>query len=184
VKYLLIDVPIVLTQELRPGALCLALTPAPGVFVASSRFLLVVTLGKGVTDLPQEGEVWDVSLGWHFRPEETWSEELHTPYVLPENVGKSHSKITFRQRIGTLSQGKWFETLLSTVMHSAPRFDRPGGFRGSAGSIEALQYERGVRVGTLTLTKAAADKLKAKVGRPARHRQQMEYLSKLILDDQ
>src|SRR3990172_5087517 len=96
--YLLIDVPIKITEEAEPNTLCLTTTPASHIFVASSRFLLVVSLGKGVTDIPRLNTIWDVSIGWHFKRDEGWDEELHTPYVLPENIGKAHTKITFRTR--------------------------------------------------------------------------------------
>jgi len=172
--YLLVDIPIRITDEAEPNTLCLATTPAPHIFVASSRFLLVVSLGKN-TDIPQLNEVWDVFIGWHFKRDEFWDEELHTPYVLPENVGKAHTKITFRQQIeperATLS--------LSEVMKSAPRFDRSGGYRGGDNS-----YERGVRCGITWLTIEAAETLNKKLGKPAKRREKMKYLSRLILQDQ
>lgn len=189
--YLLIDMPIKIANEAEPDTLCLTATIRPDIWVASSRFLLVVSLRK--TDIPQKGDVWDVSLGWHFKPGETWSEEYHTPYVLPENIGKSHTKITFRSQIHNVDnpeayKGQRFDgqplMLLSQVMKSAPRSDNPGGFRGSEGSIKALQYPReGIKRGSLWLTREAAAILDRKVGNPARKGAKQEYLSRLILQD-
>ena len=183
--YLLIDVPIKLTNEAEPNTLCLTTTPAPHIFVAFSRFLLVVSLGKQ-TDIPHLDEVWDVSIGWHFKKDEFWDEELHTPYVLPKNVGKGHTKITFRQQIatdapkGATHLGDIKLSRLSDMMHSAPRFDRSGGYRGGNNS-----YERGVRQGILWLTKEAAEALGKKLGTPVRlRREKMKYLSGLIMKDQ
>lgn len=177
---LFIDVPILLTNEIKPNALCLTPTIRPDIWVASSRFLLVVSLGKN-TDIPRKGEMWDVSLGWHFKPDEEWNEEYHTPYVLPENVGKSHTKITFREKL-YLSR-ETATKKLSDIMKSAPRFDSPGGFRGAEGSLEALRYERGELVGQLWLTKEAAAKLRKKFGKPAKRNAIRDYLSNLILND-
>ena len=170
--YLLINVPIKLTDETEPNTLCLTTTPAPHILVASSRFLLVVSLGNNI---PQLDEIWDVSIGWHFKRDEEWSEEHHAPYVLPENVGKAHTKITFRTRdVHPLAE---FTIRLSEVMHSAPRFDHSGGYRGGNNS-----YERGVRRGILWLTKEAAEALDQKLGQPVR-REKMKYLSQLIMKD-
>jgi len=177
--YLLVDVPIKIADEAEPNTLCLKTTPAPHIFVASSRFLLVVSLGKN-TDIPRLNEVWDVSIGWHFKRGELWDEELHTPYPLPENVGKAHTKVKFCQRVGLSAEttNGIVQVKLSEVMKSAPRFDRSGGYRGGNNS-----YERGVRCGILWLTKEASEALGRKLGTPVR-REKMKYLSRLIMNDQ
>jgi hypothetical protein len=109
--------------------------------------------------------------------------------VLPENAGKAHTRLVFKQQLTaaknlqTYIQSRKFDgqplTLLSEVMKSAPRFDRPGGFRGGDNG-----YERGVKVGVLWLTKEAAEALRQKLGDRPGHREKMKYLSRLILEDQ
>ena len=187
--YLLIDVPIKITNKAEPDTLCLAPTAGSRVWwVASSRFLLVVHQIGGGTLLPEVGEVWEVSLGWHFKRNELWDEELHTPFVLPENVGKAHAMLTFRRLLGHIEKHRpaaAYDIALSTVMKSSPRFDRPGGWRGSEASQQALRYPRGVKYGdALWLTKEAAEKLEQKIGKPAKRNALKNYLSRLIMEDE
>jgi hypothetical protein len=115
--YILIDQPL---PQLH-------ITPSQHIFIWPAPYRLVITLGKDITSLPRVNEVWDCSIGWHFKPGEEWSDEWHTPYVRPENVGYSHSKITFRRRVAGLGEK------LSTIIAKAPREDRPGGNRGGSG---------------------------------------------------
>jgi len=44
-------------------------------------------------------------------------------------------------------------------------------------------YERGVRCGVTWLTAEAAEELEKHLGKPARHREKMKYLSQLIMKD-
>ena len=180
--YLLIDVPIKITNKAEPNTLCLAQTESPQYYVASSRFLLVVSVVKDAPWPPRTGEVWEVSDGWFYKAGEEWDSSGDS-LVLPENVGKAHTKIVFKRVIPT-GYMPVASLKLSDLMKSAPRFDHSGGFRGAEGSIKALQYERGVKRGSLWLTEEAAQKLDQVVGNPARKGEKMAYLSRLIMEDE
>jgi hypothetical protein len=173
--HLIIDTPIILMpHSQQKKGLLLNFTPAPHIFVAQERYLIVVVLGHGVTDLPRELEIWDVNIGWHFKPGEEWSEEHHTPYVLPQNKGKSHTKITFRKKVASIPNfnvrvindalEQYKAMLLSRVAEASPRSDRPGGNRGSqAEGLRRYHQDREKMVemqgGPIYLTPGQRDKL-------------------------
>jgi hypothetical protein len=192
--HLLIDTPLVLPTNKSQGLL-LEYTAAPHIFVAREKYLLVITLGHGVTDLPREREIWDVNIGWHFKPGEEWSEEVHTPYVLPGNKGKSHTKITFRKKVASIPNfnirvlndalEQYKAMLLSRVAEASPRSDRPGGNRGpQAEGLRRYHQDREkmveMRGGPIYLTPGQRDKL---LNRAKRAGMSWRKYLRVVIDD-
>jgi len=181
-RQLLIDLPVIITDDKMNNTLCLT-KRGSSTYVASHRFLVVLHYGVDNTiKTPKLGEVWIYSshlLG---------TDKTMAGIVLEKNVGKTHMVMSLKERITSLTDytsyikknrefdGKPID-LLSEVLRTSPRFDRPGGARGVRGG-----YRRGVRVGELWLTEEANTVLAASLGKNPGKGKRMKYLSKLILE--
>lgn len=136
---LLIDWPIILPESEEsvifdiPQLLLSQTRDESPAYVSLPPRLLVVVLKPGVKleDLV-EGTVVDAELDWHPKQKEKWVDEHHSPFVLTENIGKRHSRLT----IWRVVQGREWDKKLSKIVVSAPRSDRPGGYRGTQGRKE------------------------------------------------
>jgi hypothetical protein len=133
---LLIDWPIILSESEESvnfdASQLLLSQPRDGspVYVSLPPCLLIVTLKPDIRleDLT-EGAVVDATIDWHPKQKEKWVDERHAPFVLTENIGKRH----FRLTIWGVAQGGEWDKKLSEIIESAPRSDRPGGYRGTQG---------------------------------------------------
>ena len=85
------------------------------------RLLLVNRSGIDITSLAASGATVNAVVGW---------DAGESPYTLPENAGKQHSKITI---FHVLSESSSSQTSLITLLAGVPRSDRPGGVRPGAG---------------------------------------------------
>ena len=123
---------IIITSNLRE--IGLVPTGRADIWIWPAPHRAIIVFGKGVTDFPNINEVWDASIGWHFVPgKEEWSEEHHSPYVLPENEGFAHSKITFRKKIEVQEHILVDWKTLQSIIEDAPRSDKKGGRKPGAG---------------------------------------------------
>lgn len=145
----LVDLPVILSDERRastdsPQLVLSSIPDEPLAYVSLAPDLLILTFSPDLelSDLA-EGVIVDVSVDWFPKPEEVWSDDVHLPYVLPENAGKRHSKLAVQQVV--VAGGQW-DKKLSEIISGAPRADRPGGYRGTQGRKKEHKKQVGLRL--------------------------------------
>lgn len=97
-----------------------------------ARVLIVMRNGGALDDLRQPNTYIKALVGW---------DEGTAPFVLPEDTGKVHTKITVdlvlsldANAAGEYSRANRMEVeSLAALLAKAPRADRPGGARGAVG---------------------------------------------------
>ena len=181
-EQILIDMPVIVTNDNLAGTLCLV-QRGSSMGVATHRFLVILDYGgeNNSSRTPKPGEVWTYSsytLG---------TDRFMNKMVLEKNLNKTHLVICLKKRITPLTEWSiYLKTrtfdgkpinLLSEILRNAPRFDRPGGTRGHRGG-----YRRGVKVGELWLTQEASEALSVSLGKKPKKGERMKYLSNLILE--
>jgi hypothetical protein len=124
----IIDIPLRLSADEADAAL--VLRPKGGGYVSRdpAQLLIVVLRDVELEALPQ-GTVVDAETSWWPEPDEEWNDAVHSAYVLKQNRGKRHKKLTIHR----ISEDKGETTKLSEIVSSAPRADQPGGYRGTQG---------------------------------------------------